>query len=340
MERGADWAIWTEGLTKDFGRVRAVDGADLRVPAGKVYGFVGPNGSGKTTAIAMLLGLMRPTRGQVRVLGQQPRSPGFYRALARVGALVQAPAFYPFLSGRDNLRVLGSVARRVEEREIERALDRVGLLSRAGDRYAAYSLGMRQRLAIALALLGEPELIILDEPTNGLDPEGIREVRGLIRSLGQEGRTIFLSSHLLHEVEQVCDEVGVILRGRVVAQGPVRALLGIRGLKVRVAGELPGGDSGEAAGAGVGEAQQGGSGKAVTARAAAVVRALPWKPRVEVQDGCLWVDAPPERGAELTRALAAAGLWVSEMVPLRSSLEQYFFEVAGREAAPGRAGAG
>ena len=327
------WVVWTEGLTKDFGRVRAVDGADLRVPRGHVYGFVGPNGSGKTTAISIILGLMRPTRGTVAVLGHPLGTPGYRRALGRVGSLVQAPAFYPQLSGRDNLRILGSVLRPFDDREIDRALDRVGLLARARDRYATYSLGMRQRLAIALALLGDPELIILDEPTNGLDPVGIREVRALIRELGQEGRSVFLSSHLLHEVEQVCDEVGIIVRGRLVAQGPVRRLLGGRGLRVRVAaaGEATGARTGPER-AGHSERVEHGANGALWSRAAEIIASLPGRPRVEFRGDGLWVDAPAERGAEVTRALAAAGLWVSEMVPLRSTLEQYFFEVAAAGA--------
>lgn len=311
-----EWAIRTEGLTKLFGAVRALDSLDLRVPAGRIYGFVGPNGSGKTTAIAILLGLIRPTRGRVELLGTPQGSGRYADVLARVGALVQAPAFYPFLSGRDNLRVMGATRRPVSDREIDEALDRVGLLGKAGQRYHTYSLGMRQRLAIALALLGKPQLVILDEPTNGLDPVGIQEVRELIRDLGRSGLTIFLSSHLLYEVEQVCDEVGVIVHGRLVAQGPVSQLLRTRGLRLRVSADPA--TNGQAA------YRDG----ALVRRAAECIEALPWRPRVRLGDDVLWVEAPPERGAELTRALAAHGLWVSEMVPVRSTLEQYFMEVA------------
>lgn len=309
------WAIRTEGLTKYYGAVRALESVDLRVPAGGVYGFVGPNGSGKTTAIAIALGLIRPTRGRVEVLGTPWGSRRYPDALARVGALVQAPAFYPYLSGRDNLKVLGSTRRSVTNREIDEALDRVGLLSRAHHRYHSYSLGMRQRLAIALALLGNPELIILDEPTNGLDPLGIQEIRELIRQLGRRGLTIFLSSHLLYEVEQVCDEVGVIVKGRLVAQGPVQELLRTRGLRLRVSADpwLNG------------QASQDG---VLVRRAAECIRSLPWQPQVRLQGDSVWVEASPDRGAELTRMLAEHGLWVSEMVPVRSTLEQYFMEVA------------
>lgn len=309
------WAIRTEGLSKRFGAVQALDSVDLRVPAGRVYGFVGPNGSGKTTAIAILLGLMRPTRGRVELLGVPLGSRRYADALARVGALVQAPAFYPFLSGRDNLRVMAASRRPPDDREIDEALDRVGLLSRAGRRYQTYSLGMRQRLAIALALLGRPRLVILDEPTNGLDPVGIQEVRELIRELGRSGLTIFLSSHLLHEVEQVCDEVGVIVHGRLVAQGPVSQLLRTRGLRLRVSADPSDGRP---------EARNG----LLARQAADCLAALPGRPRVEVAGDALWVEVPPERGAELTRALARAGIWVTEMVPVRSTLEQYFMELA------------
>lgn len=321
----SEWAVRTEGLTKLFGTVRALDSLDLRVPVGRIYGFVGPNGSGKTTAIAILLGLMRPTRGRVELFGTPQGSPEYSDVLSRVGALVQAPAFYPFLSGRDNLRVLGATRRSLSDREIEEALERVGLRDRADHRYHTYSFGMRQRLAIALALLGSPRLVVLDEPTNGLDPVGIQEVRQLIRELGRAGLTVFLSSHLLHEVEQVCDEVGVIVQGRLVAQGSVAELLRSRGLRLRVKGtDSEGGDSDSRNGE-------------LAREAAECLARLPWRPRVSVVEDALWVEAPPERAAELTRALAARGMWVSEMVPVRSTLEQYFLEVAAG-GAPGDGG--
>ena len=316
----ASWAIRTVGLAKRFGAIRALDSVDLRVPAGCIYGFVGPNGSGKTTAIAIVLGLMRPSEGQVELLGEPLGSRRYADALSQVGALVQAPAFYPFLSGRDNLRVLAASRRPVDERELDEALDRVGLLDRAHRRYQTYSLGMRQRLAIALALVGRPRLVILDEPTNGLDPVGIQEVRQLVRELGRSGLTVFLSSHLLHEVEQVCDEVGVIVHGRLVAQGPVAQLLRPRGLRLRVS-------------AGPANGRPAARDGQLARQAAAHLEALPWRPKVELAGDALWVEAPPERGAELTRALAQAGIWVSEMVPVRSTLEQYFMELAA--ATPG-----
>jgi lantibiotic transport system ATP-binding protein len=217
-----DGAIVTSGLTKRFGHQTAVDSLDLVVPAGAVYGFLGPNGSGKTTTIRMLLGLVRPTSGTVTMLGH-PMQAGAAEVLPRVGALVEGPAFHPYLSGRDNLVRLDAADRSTDPRtaraRIDGALDRVGLLAAARKRYRAYSLGMRQRLAIASALLRPRELLVLDEPTNGLDPQGTREVRSLVGSLAQEGSTVLISSHLLSEVEQMCSHLGVMHVGRLVAQG-------------------------------------------------------------------------------------------------------------------------
>ena len=221
-------AISSSGLTKRFrsGQV-AVDGIDLAVPHGGVYGFLGPNGSGKTTTIRLLLGLIRPTAGTHRLLdaAMPAAAPD---VLPRIGALVEGPAFHPYLSGRDNLRRLDSADRTVKpatmDARIEAALERVGLLSAAGKRYRFYSLGMRQRLAIASALLRPRELLILDEPTNGLDPQGTREVRSLLIDLARAGTTVLLSTHLLSEVEQVCTHVGVMHQGRLVAQGGLAQL--------------------------------------------------------------------------------------------------------------------
>src|SRR6187200_3460031 len=220
----AEAAVATSGLTKRFRHQVAVDSLDLLVPTGSVYGFLGPNGSGKTTTIRMLLGLVRPTSGSVELLGRAMPADG-PDVLARVGSLVEGPAFHPYLSGRDNLARLESADRTTDPRtaraRIDNALDRVGLLAAATKRYRAYSLGMRQRLAIASALLRRRDLLVLDEPTNGLDPQGTREVRHLIASLADEGTTVLVSSHLLSEVEQVCSHIGVMHVGRLVAQGPV-----------------------------------------------------------------------------------------------------------------------
>jgi ABC-2 type transport system ATP-binding protein len=221
--------VRTHGLTKRFGRATVVDGLDLDVPRGAVYGFIGPNGSGKTTTIRMLLGLVEPSAGTRELLGL-PIPAGAGVALHRVGSLVEGPAFHPYLSGRANLVRLdaGDVLAdpRTARTRIDAALDRVGLLAAATKRYRAYSLGMRQRLAIAAALLAPRDLLILDEPTNGLDPQGTREVRSLIGSLASDGTTVLVSSHLLSEVEQVCTHLGVMKEGRLVAQGPSAAVRG------------------------------------------------------------------------------------------------------------------
>jgi ABC-2 type transport system ATP-binding protein len=220
-------AIVSRGLTKRFGEHTAVDGVDLAVPRGSVYGFLGPNGSGKTTTIRMLLGLIRPTAGEHELLGA-PMPDGAGRVLARVGSLVEGPAFHPYLSGAANLHRLDAADRTADpasaRARVSAALERVGLLAAAGKRYRAYSLGMRQRLALAAALLTRRDLLVLDEPTNGLDPQGTREVRSLIAGLAADGTTVMLSTHLLSEVEQICDHVGVMHRGRLVAQAPLARL--------------------------------------------------------------------------------------------------------------------
>ncbi|GAA4624248.1 ABC transporter ATP-binding protein [Cellulomonas oligotrophica] len=224
-------AVRTQGLTKRFrtGQV-AVDGVDLHVPRGAVYGFLGPNGSGKTTTIRMLLGLVRPTAGQVHLL-DEPMPAAGGRVLPRVGALVEGPAFQPYLSGRANLARVdaadATVDPRTSRRRADEALERVGLLAAADKRYRQYSLGMKQRLGLAAALLRPRDLLVLDEPTNGLDPQGTREVRTLVRDLAEAGTTVLVSSHLLAEIEQVCTHVGIMGRGRLLLQGP-RAVLAER----------------------------------------------------------------------------------------------------------------
>jgi ABC-type multidrug transport system ATPase subunit len=225
----ASLAIQTQGLTKRFGHQVAVDQLDLRVPRGAVYGFLGPNGSGKTTTIRMLLGLVEPTAGRRSLLGMAIPDEATV-ALHRVGSLVEGPAFHPYLSGRSNLMRLDAADILADPRttaaRIDAALERVGLMAAAGKRYRAYSLGMRQRLAIAAALLAPRDLLVLDEPTNGLDPQGTREVRSLIGSLASDGTTVFVSSHLLAEVEQICSHLGVMREGRLVAQGTVSEVRG------------------------------------------------------------------------------------------------------------------
>jgi ABC-2 type transport system ATP-binding protein len=231
-------AVSTTGLTKRFrGGQVAVDHIDLAVPRGSVYGFLGPNGSGKTTTIRMLLGLAFPTSGQAELLGI-PMPAGTVKVLPRVGSLIEGPAFYPFLTGRDNLARIDAADRTADPRtageRISQALDRVGLLAAAKKRYRNYSLGMKQRLAIAAGLLMPRELIVLDEPTNGLDPQGTREVRGLIREIAADGVTVFVSSHLLAEVEQVCSHVGVMATGRLVFQGRLDELRRTGSARIRI----------------------------------------------------------------------------------------------------------
>ena len=236
------WAVQTFGLTKRFGQQVAVNGIDLQVPHGAVYGFLGPNGSGKTTTIRMLLGLISPSAGRHEILGQPfPASSG--RVLPRVGALVEGPAFHPYLSGRDNLRRLDAADRYADPAtattRIDAALDRVGLLPAAGKRFRAYSLGMRQRLALANALLAPRDLLILDEPTNRLDPQGTREVRHLITDLAAEGCTVLLSTHLLSEVEQICTDVGVMHLGNLLSQSSLAQLQARATARIQVQTDQP-----------------------------------------------------------------------------------------------------
>ena len=215
----SDFVIQTDGLTKRYGSILAVDGLSLEVPRGHIFGLLGPNGSGKTTTMGMLLGLVKPTAGSFTLFdaGAQHQD-----SLRRVGAIVETPSFYPYLSGRANLAYFQGITGRGGSGELDELLEKVGLADRAHSRFRTYSLGMKQRLGLAYALLGDPELLFLDEPTNGMDPAGMAEVRDLIQSLGTGGRTVMLSSHLLHEVEQVCDSVAILSKGKLIAQGKGR----------------------------------------------------------------------------------------------------------------------
>ncbi len=285
------------GLTKRYSSgVLAVDGVDLTVHRGEVYGFLGPNGAGKTTTMRMLLGLIRPTSGTVDLLGEPPGAPA---GLARVGALVESPGFYPYLSGLDNLRILARY-RGVPRGRIGTVLDAVDLTDRAGDRFATYSLGMKQRLGVAAALLGDPELLVLDEPTNGLDPAGMADMRVLVRRLGAEGRAVLLSSHLLGEVQQVCDRVGVISGGRLIAESTVDEL---RGQAALVVAATP---------------------LDVAARRAA---RLLGADRVQVVGAELRLAADEAEAAEINHVLVAAGVAVSELRREERSLEEVFLEM-------------
>jgi ABC-type multidrug transport system ATPase subunit len=292
-----DLVIDTRALSKRYGEaIVAVDELDLRVRRGEVYGFLGPNGAGKTTTLRMLLGLVRPTSGEAVVLGAPPGAP---QGLARIGSMVEAPAFYPYLSGRDNLRVLAGHAGVGEDR-VDAVLEEVRLHGRARDRSATYSLGMKQRLGVAAALLKDPELLILDEPTNGLDPAGMAEMRQFIRSLGQGGRTVVLSSHLMGEVEQISDRVGVIRNGALVAEGTVEQLRGRASLRVRAE---------------------------PLAEAARLIEEQPDVEEVRCVDGLLDVTVDPSRAAAINRALVQAGIAVAELSAQKASLEDVFLEL-------------
>src|SRR5918911_2660020 len=297
---GGDYLVETRGLTKKYGpHLVAVNGVSLTVRRGEVYGFLGPNGAGKTTTLRMLLGLIRPTSGAASVLG---RSPGDPEGLTRVGALVESPVFYPYLSGRDNLRVMARYAGVPKER-VEEVFDLVDLTDRARDKFATYSLGMKQRLGVAAALMKDPELLILDESTNGLDPAGMADMRDLIRSLGFGERTVLLSSHLLGEVEQICDRVGVISKGRLIAESTVEKL---RGKGALLVGAQP------------------------LERARERVEQLLGPRRVEALDSTLRLDVDPATAGRINRELVGAGVEVSELRPIERTLEEVFLELTDK----------
>ncbi len=224
-----DSIVVTAGLTKRYGTHTAVDGVHMNVAPGEIYGFLGPNGAGKTTTLRMLVGLIRPTAGSATVLGHTPGDPAVVR---RVGVLIEGPGLYPYLTGRDNLRVLAKY-RGLEWSDVDEALDRVGLGNRADDKFRTYSLGMKQRLGVGAALLGRPDLLILDEPTNGLDPQGMAEMRELITALAGDGHTVLLSSHMLSEVQEICDRVGVISGGKLRTESTVAELRGASSVLLR-----------------------------------------------------------------------------------------------------------
>src|SRR5580704_9547571 len=229
----SDWAVETHGLTKRFGNNVAVDGVELLVPRGCAFGYLGPNGAGKTTLIRMLLGLTRADAGTMSLLGHSvPRHRDM--ALARIGAIVDEPRFHSHLTGRQNLQILAAAREPEAKGRIGAALERVGILHRADDKVSKYSMGMRQRLGVAACLLGDPQLLILDEPMNGLDPGGMLDMRDMIKSLVDEGRTVVLSSHLLDEVERTCDAVAIVDKGKVIRQGPISELLAGSSLVVEI----------------------------------------------------------------------------------------------------------
>ena len=309
MDETAAPLVEVTGLTKRYGDTLAVDRVDLMVQPGEVYGFLGPNGAGKTTTLRILTGLIAPTSGTVRVLGG---TPGQAQVLARTGSMIESPAFYPYLSGLDNLRLLAEYAD-VPRARIQKVLEQVDLADRSRDRFSTYSLGMKQRLGVAAALLKDPELVILDEPTNGLDPAGMRDMRRLIRELGSDGRTVLLSSHLLGEVQQICDRVGIINDGRMVAEHNVEELRGQQELVIRAA---------------------------PLESARLVLHDVLGADAVHLYDDTLRAKVAPDRAAEVNRLLVEAGIAVSELRSTERALEDVFFELTTTESEKEKADVG
>ncbi|MGN6362166.1 MAG: ABC transporter ATP-binding protein [Thermomicrobiales bacterium] len=301
---GQEIVLRVAGLTKRYGDRAVVRNLSLEVRRGEVFGFLGPNGAGKTTAIAMMLGLVQPHAGTIEILGHDVAY-GYEPALKNVGAIVETPAYYPYLSGLDNLRVLALARGGVPARRYDEVLALVGLKGRERDRYGAYSLGMKQRLGVAGALLHQPELLILDEPSNGLDPAGMVEIRELILRLAAEGQTIVLCSHLLNEVQQVCDRVAILARGQIVAQGEVETLLR-QGAVTVVRVDDPD-------------------------RAETVLRQEPWVTGLTRDDDALLVRMPNQDGFALGRVLAEHGFIVGELRRQERDLERFFLDMTAGE---------
>lgn len=295
-------AIEVRGLTKRYKNLAALSEATFSVPTGTICGFVGPNGAGKTTTIRMLLGLITPTEGSAQVLGFSISEPEKYLSL--VGAMIEGPAFYPALTGIENLRVLATMGEIPQER-VGELIDLVGLQGRGGDKYKTYSLGMKQRLGIAAALLPNPELLILDEPTNGLDPEGIQEVRDLIKKLASEGKTIFVSSHLLSELEIISEYIVMLRKGEVVFSGPIGELLIAQKPTIIVKTEV------------ISDLE-----KVVAIAHAAGHPAV-------IRHGEAHIEGPHEWAATLNRSAFEAGIVLSQLNPTMPNLEETFFEMTG-----------
>ena len=302
MSNPKNLAISASDLSKSYGDRRAVSHAYFEVPRGSICGFVGPNGSGKTTTIRMLLGLIEPTGGSATVLGEKITEPEKY--LSRVGAMIEGPAFYPALSGAENLRVLADLGGFPHER-VDELLAKVGLADRGKSKFKTYSLGMKQRLGIAAALLPDPDLLILDEPTNGLDPSGIQEVRELIRDLAREGKTVFVSSHILSELEMICEYVVMLRLGEVLFAGRTDSLLSKQSPMViatpEYAIDLP--------------------------RLLELVESSNHTARIE--DGNIIINALPEFTPHLNRLAFDAGITLSAITAVRPTLEETFFELTG-----------
>jgi ABC-2 type transport system ATP-binding protein len=305
-------AVETRGLVKRFGSTAAVNGVDLRIPRGCAFGYLGPNGAGKTTLIRVLLGLTHADAGTMSLLGH-PVPAHRDVALSRVGAIVDEPRFHAHLTGRQNLQILAAAREPAAKARIESSLHRVGILHRADDRVSKYSMGMRQRLGVAACLLGDPQLLILDEPMNGLDPAGMHEMRDMIRSLVAEGRTVVLSSHLLDEVQRTCDAVAIVDRGQVVRQGPISELLAGTSLVVQVDCSEPD-------------------------RARGIIAATNLEAAVETSDAGLTITlaAGTSRDviAEIARVLVTERVAVYRLQPVEASLESWFLQVTSRLGDP------
>ena len=297
-----DNVVTTHNLTKRYGpSITAVDNLDLEVHRGEVFGFLGPNGAGKTTTLRMLLGLIRPTSGSAIVAEHRPGDP---EGLRRIGSLIESPAFYPYLSGRENLKVMADYAG-VPQIRVNAALEEVDLLDRAKDPFGVYSMGMKQRLAVAAALVKDPELMILDEPTNGLDPQGVVEMRALLRRLGSGDRTVMLSSHLLNEVQQISDRVAIIRKGKLVAQGTVHELRGEPSIVVRAT---------------------------PSDAAHRQLDRMLGTAAVTGVDGTLRLAVDPNRAADINQALVGSGIKVSELRADERTLEEVFLTLTGEAA--------
>ncbi|MEA2611190.1 MAG: type transport system ATP-binding protein [Chloroflexota bacterium] len=306
-------ALATRGLQKRYGNRTALAGLDLAVPLGVVYGFLGPNGAGKTTTMRLLTGLIHPDAGSIEILGR-PFGRRDRRHLFDVGALIESPSFYPYLSARENLRALAATGAPTRATRIEELLELVGLLDRARDKVQTYSLGMKQRLGIAAALLSDPRLLLLDEPSNGLDPAGIVAMRETLKNLAASGKTVFVSSHILGEVEQLADVLGIIASGRLVREGPIAQLLEGEGVvRIRVA-------------------------PAEAAAATSVLgRLVADAPATVGEDGWISLRIAPDRAAEVNRALAIAGIYASGL-ETGSDLESLFLELTRGDGGAGPEG--
>jgi len=315
----ADLALATRDLRKSYGSRVALAGLDLSVPTGVVYGFLGPNGAGKTTTMRLLTGLLHPDSGSIHLLGS-PFARGDRRRLFRVGALIESPSFYPYLNGRQNLRELAATGAPVPKNRVEELLELVGLRDRATDKVSGYSLGMKQRLGIAAALLSDPQLLLLDEPANGLDPAGIVAMRETLRHLAATGKTVFVSSHLLAEIQVMADVVGIIAAGRLVREGTMQELLGSQQVvRVRVPRDA------SAAAIDV----LGSIGTATVGAAGG--------PEADPDAVWLFIPAAPNRAAEVNRLLASGGIYASGLES-GSDLEKLFLELTGGEPVPGSEG--